>query len=217
MSLESGAAPYVPNSNLLMRLILVRHGETDWNRLGRCQGISDIPLNSTGEKQARDLAHSLKDENIAAIYSSDLQRAVDTARSISEYHGIEIRIDERFREMDQGDFEGLDFTYIRENYADVLKQWQEEPEVLRIPGGESLKELQERAWLGFSSLLDRHSGTNVLVVTHNLTIITLLCKFSGKTLKSFREFIVQETSKTIIDCNEEDFKIEILNDLSHII
>ena len=70
----------------------------------------DVPLNSTGEKQAKDLAHSLKEENISAIYSSDLQRAVHTARSISEYHSLEIQIDKRFREMDQGDFEGLDFT-----------------------------------------------------------------------------------------------------------
>ena len=199
-----------------MRLILVRHGETDWNKQGRCQGVSDVPLNSTGEKQAKDLAHSLKDENISAIYSSDLQRAVNTAKSISEFHSLEVRIDERFREMDQGDFEGLDFTYIREKHADVLKKWREEPETLRIPGGESLTEVQNRAWLAFENLITRHNGKNVLVVTHNLTIVTLLCRFSGKTLKSFREFIVQETSKTVIDCNEENFKIEILNDISHI-
>ncbi|MGI9534750.1 MAG: histidine phosphatase family protein [Thermodesulfobacteriota bacterium] len=198
-------------------MILVRHGETDWNKLGKCQGISDIPLNSTGEKQARDIANSLKDENISAIYSSDLQRAYDTAKSISEHHSIEVQIDERFREMDQGDFEGLEFKYIRENYSDVLKKWREEPEILRIPGGESLMELQERAWLAFNNLNYKYKGKNVLVVTHNLTIITLLCKFTGKSLKSFREFIVQETSKTVINCGEEDFKIEIINDLSHII
>ena len=200
-----------------MRLILVRHGETDWNKLGKCQGISDVPLNSTGEKQAIDLANSLKDENISAIFSSNLQRALDTARSISEHHSIEVLVDERFGEMDQGDFEGLEFTYIRENYSHVLKKWREEPESLRIPGGESLTEVQDRAWLAFNNLLEKYSGKNVLVVTHNLTIITLLCKFSGKSLKSFREFIVHETSKTIIDCNEKDFKIEILNDISHII
>ncbi|MGI9553841.1 MAG: histidine phosphatase family protein [Thermodesulfobacteriota bacterium] len=198
-------------------MILVRHGETEWNKLGRCQGISDVPLNSTGEKQARDLADSLKNENISAIISSDLQRALHTAKSISEHHSIEVQIDERFREMDQGDFEGLDFKYIRENYSDVLKKWREEPEVLRIPGGESLTELQERAWLAFNNLQIKYKGKNVLVVTHNLTIITLLCKFTGKSLKSFREFMVHETSKTVIDCNEEEYKIEILNDLSHII
>ena len=200
-----------------MRLILVRHGETDWNKLGRCQGVSDVPLNSTGEKQAKDLASSLKGENISAIFSSNLQRALHTAKSISEHHEIEVRIDERFREMDQGDFEGLDFEYIRENYGHILKKWREEPETLRIPGGESLTEVQNRAWQAINNLLKEYSGKNVLVVTHNLTIITLLCKFSGKTLKSFREFIVHETSKTVIDCNNEEFKIEIFNDTSHII
>ena len=200
-----------------MKLILVRHGETDWNKLDKCQGISDIPLNSTGEKQAKDLAHSLRDKNISAIFSSDLQRAINTAKCISEYHGIEVQIDERFREMDQGDFEGLEFKYIRENYSHVLKKWREEPGTLRIPGGESLTEVQDRAWLAFNNLLNEYNGKDILVVTHNLTIITLLCKFTGKSLKSFTEFNVQETSKTVIDCNREDFKIEILNDTSHIV
>ncbi len=199
-----------------MRLILVRHGETDWNRFGKCQGISDVPLNSTGRKQARELGYSLRNENIHAIFSSDLQRAINTAECISKYHDVEVQKDERFREMDQGDFEGLDFKYIRENYSDVLKKWREEPETVRIPGGESLTEVQSRAWLAFNNLMSKYNKKNIIVVAHNLTIVTLLCKISGKSLKSFMEFNIDATSKTVINCGSEGFRIELLSDTSHI-
>lgn len=200
-----------------MKLILVRHGETDWNKFGKCQGISDIPLNSTGEKQARDLGYSLRNEKISAIFSSDLQRAINTAKHISKYHDLEVQTDRRFREMDQGNFEGFDFVYIRKNYSHVLKKWREEPETTRIPGGESLAEVQRRALRAFDSLLNQYRGKNVILVTHNLTIVTLLCKFLGKSLKSFIEFEINETSKTIINCSDNKFKIELLSDTSHII
>ena len=199
-----------------MELILIRHGETDWNKLQKCQGASDIPLNSNGLEQARVLAKSLKDQKISAIFSSDLVRATSTAFEIAKYHSTDIKIERDFREMDQGEFEGLDFGYIRENYAHILKKWREEPEQLRIPGGESLLEVQNRAWDAFTNIEKKFENKTVLVVSHNLTIITLLCKFSGKSLSSFREFIVGETSKTIVRCFSNKYEIEIVNDLTHL-
>lgn len=199
-----------------MKLILVRHGETDWNKLGKCQGISDVPLNSTGEEQARNLGNSLKNEDITAIFSSDMKRAINTAEFISRHHDLKVQTDKRFREMDQGDFEGLDFEYIRKHYSHVLKKWREEPETTRIPGGESLTEVQSRAWGALGSLLSQYKGKNILLVTHNLTIVTLLCRFLGKPLSSFMEFEIHETSKTIINCNNNKFKVELLSDTSHI-
>ena len=90
-----------------MNLILVRHGETDWNRTGRCQGISDVVLNDNGRKQALELGLCLKGEKISAVYSSDLARAMSTAEEIARHHGLTVEIDSDLREMDQGDFEGL--------------------------------------------------------------------------------------------------------------
>lgn len=199
-----------------MKLILVRHGETDWNRMEKCQGISDIPLNSNGIKQAQDLAYSLRSEDLSAIYSSDLSRALKTANEIAKYHDIDTVVDERFREMDQGDFEGLEFGLIREKYSDVLRKWREEPDTLQIPGGETLTNVQKRAWDAFNNLLGTYRGKSVLVVSHNLTIVTMLCKFSGKSLLSFREFSVSETSKSVINCNNDIYVIEVLNDTSHL-
>lgn len=199
-----------------MELILIRHGETDWNRLERCQGISDIPLNSTGKMQAKSLAESLRTEQISAIFSSDLIRARETAEMIAGIHSLPVRFNRDFREMDQGEFEGLEFTHIRERYSAVLKEWTTDPENLRIPGGETLLEVQERAWDAFNNIYRTHAGERVLLVSHNLTIITLLCKFSGKPLTSFREFNVKETSKSVVVCEESKYTISLLNDVAHL-
>ena len=199
-----------------MKLYLIRHGETDWNRLEKCQGVSDIPLNSNGISQAKDLAYSLRDEEFSAIYSSDLSRALTTANEVAKYHTAEVEIDKRFREMDQGEFEGLEFGYLREKYGDILKKWREEPETLRIPGGETLLEVQERALNGIDNLINLYNGRSVLLVRHNMTIISLLCKFSKKSLLSFREFSVKESSKSVISFNKDIFKVELFNDTSHL-
>jgi len=199
-----------------MKLYLVRHGETDWNKLEKCQGVSDIPLNTNGIRQAKDLAFSLRDEKFSAIYASDLSRAITTANEVANYHSLDVNIDERFREMDQGEFEGLEFGHLREKYGDVLKKWRDDPETLRIPGGETLTEVQERAWNGINNLLNLYKDESVLLVSHNMTIITLLCKFSEKSLLSFREFTVKESSKSVISCNNNIFTIELFNDISHL-
>ena len=199
-----------------MKLYLIRHGETDWNRLEKCQGVSDVPLNSKGLSQAKELAYSLRNEDLSAIISSDLSRALTTAGEVAKYHSEEVQVDERFREMDQGEFEGLEFSYLREKHGDILKKWREEPETLRIPGGETLLEVQERAWMGINSLIENYSGRSVVLVSHNMTIISLLCKFSKKSLLSFRDFSVKETSKTIISLKDDIFEIEVFNDISHL-
>lgn len=199
-----------------MELIIVRHGETDWNRLEKCQGISDIPLNENGKEQARRLADSLRAEQLSAIFSSDLVRARETAQTIADIHSLPVTFDPNLREMDQGEFEGLEFSLIRERYSAVLRQWTTDPENLRIPGGETLLEVQNRAWKAFNDIYSKHTGERVLVVSHNLTIISLLCKFSGKSLSSFREFNVKETSRSIVVCRETGYKIRLLNDIGHL-
>lgn len=199
-----------------MNLILIRHGETDWNRSGRCQGVADIVLNENGKKQARELAHSLKDHKITAIYSSDLKRAHETAEHIAEHHDLSIRLEPGLQEMNQGKLEGLSFPDIRDKYADVLKQWRESPETLRLPSGESLIEVQDRAWKVFEKVHSNHLGETVVVVSHNLTIITLLCKITGVGLKGFRDFNVQATSKNVIISENGDIRVDVMNDVSHL-
>lgn len=199
-----------------MLLTLVRHGKTDWNESGRCQGVSDVPLNSRGAEQAERLALSLRDEKIDRIYSSDLRRARETAERIAAHHSIEVNLREDLREMDQGMFEGLEFSYIRENHSDVLRRWREEPETLRIPGGETLIEVQRRAFDAVCDIESRFGSLNILVVSHNLTIITLLCKFAGRSLSDFRDYMVDEASKSVVRVRDGKFSVVSVNDVAHL-
>ena len=199
-----------------MNLILVRHGETDWNRTGRCQGISDVVLNDNGRKQAIELGLCLKGEKISAVYSSDLARAISTAEEIARHHGLTVEIDGDLREMDQGDFEGLLFTEIRERYADIMMQWRDNPEALRIPSGESLAEVRERALRAFERLCERHDGETVVAVSHNLTITTLLCEFTGVGLSGFRSFGIQAASRSTLCLSGGKVVVVDLNDVSHL-
>ena len=199
-----------------MRLILVRHGKTDWNETGRCQGISDIPLNSSGIEQAEKLAFSLKDERVDRIYSSNLVRAKATAEKVAEYHSIDVNIRDDLREMDQGIFEGLDFSYIQEKYSDVLEHWRKDPETLQLPDGESLSGVQQRALDAIADIKSRFGSQNIVVVSHNMVIGTLLCKFAGNSLKEFRNYIVDEASKSVVEIYDDRFVIISFNDIDHL-
>lgn len=199
-----------------MNLILIRHGETDWNRTGRCQGVADIDLNDTGKRQIEELAHSLRDADIRAVYSSDLMRALRTAKRIASHHDLDVNIDKDLREMDQGDLEGLLFEEIRDRYADVLREWRESPETLMLPGGESLLQVEQRAWSVFEKLNRLHAGETVVAVSHNLTITALLCKITGVGLRGFRNFNLRAASKNLIVSLNGNIEVRQLNDVSHL-
>lgn len=199
-----------------MNLILIRHGETDWNRTGRCQGVADIDLNDTGRRQIEELAHSLRDADIRAVYSSDLMRALRTAKRIASHHDLDVNIDKDLREMDQGDLEGLLFEEIRDRYADVLREWRESPETLMLPGGESLLQVEQRAWSVFEKLNRLHAGETVVAVSHNLTITALLCKITGVGLRGFRNFNLRAASKNLIVSLNGNIEVRQLNDVSHL-
>ncbi|MGI9558590.1 MAG: histidine phosphatase family protein [Thermodesulfobacteriota bacterium] len=199
-----------------MLLTLVRHGETEWNRLQRCQGVSDIPLNENGIFQSKLLAESLKNEKIDAVFSSGLKRASSTAEAIAKFHGLEVGVDEDFREMDQGEFEGVEFSEIREKHSDKLKMWVESPASFRIPGGETLSEVQKRAMNGIENMLGKWTDAHIVVVSHNLTIVSMLCEFNSTPISGFRDFKISETSRTVVSCESGKYTVNILNDTSHL-
>jgi len=122
-----------------LKLILVRHGETLWNRENRVQGFSDIELSDLGIMQAQRLAQCLKDEKIEAIYASTLKRAHRTAEIIGSYHEVGIEADADLRELNQGDFEGFNFRQLRDQYGSFLKQWITDPGSMVMPNGEPMR------------------------------------------------------------------------------
>lgn len=199
-----------------MNLILIRHGETEWNKLGLCQGISDINLSEFGRMQASQLSESLKDSKIDCIYSSNLKRAYETACLIAENHDVDVEIEHGLREMDQGDFEGKPFTALRETHSQLLESWRADPANFRIPNGETLQEVQDRAYSALKSIHLNHRDKTVLIVSHNFTIITLLCKFQGDSLKDFYKYKIKETSKHIIKFQNDSYVVELFNDTDHL-
>lgn len=175
-----------------MRILLLRHGETDWNLQGRCQGITDLDLNDRGKRQAMDAAAHLSTEKIDAIYSSDLKRALHTAEIIRRSHNLDVTVDSDFRELNHGELEGLTFTDIRSFYPDFLTRWRSEPAQLIVPGGERLVDVEQRVWKGLQRIVSFHSSDEkVVVVSHNFPILAVLCRITGTPLNDYRAFRVE--------------------------
>jgi alpha-ribazole phosphatase/probable phosphoglycerate mutase len=149
-------------------LLLVRHGETDWNREGRWQGLSDTSLNELGREQARKLAGDL-DATVSVVYSSDLARARETAEILAGPLGLEIRVDPRLRERGFGSWEGLTTPEIEERFGEAHRLWREG----EGPGTEDAEPFEAfsariEAFLG--DVLRQHPGEEVLVVSHGGSI-----------------------------------------------
>jgi broad specificity phosphatase PhoE len=198
-----------------MQLILIRHGETLWNKEGRIQRTSDIELSTVGIEQARLLALSLKDQPIGAIHASPLKRALQTAEIINEFHRKEIQTHQDLMEMDQGDFEGFSFKELMACEKEFLNKWIADPASVQMPNGESLAQLQERAWRALEKIINQEE--NAVVVAHNFTIAAILCRIRKISLSEFRSTCVGTASKTIVLLQDGEAVIEALNDRSHLL
>ncbi len=195
------------------RILLVRHGETEWNRTGKFQGRSNIPLNQNGKNQANALALRLKDESLSVIYASPLARAIETARLIKVYHPSATLIEEDgFMEMDLGDFEGMDGKKWAAEHPDFLKSWWKSPGTVKMPGGESFKEVQARAVNTLSRILQLHpSESTVLICSHNFVILSLLCFAMDISLDKFRELRLETGTLSILYKKGEKMWMEEMN------
>lgn len=201
-----------------MLLYLLRHGETDWNVERRMQGVSDQPLNSIGIAQAKALIPPLKGRPITTVYSSALSRARETAKILADgLGGLPVREDERLAELDQGDIEGMVISEIQERHKDFWKVWRERPGDARVPGGESLPELQARAWAAVEEIRDRHPEEMVVAVSHNLTITTLLCRVLGLEFNAMRRIRQHNATINLIEYDPaRDWTIVTMNALAHL-
>jgi broad specificity phosphatase PhoE len=178
-----------------MRLFLVRHGETPWNRRQRCQGASDVPLSATGRAQASALAAALAGEPLAAVYASPLGRALATARAIAAPHRLPVVARDGLRELHHGACEGLTPAELAGRFAQVLAAWRATPADVELPGGESMRALERRALAALGEVAARHAGERpVAVVTHNLVILAHLTHAHGRPLGRFRELRVDTAS-----------------------
>jgi broad specificity phosphatase PhoE len=174
-----------------MRIFLLRHGATDWNLAGKCQGLTDIELNAAGRVQAEAAAEALAGEAIAAIYSSHLKRALATAAAVARPHGLEAVIEENLHELDHGELEGLTFAEIQSVHTDFIRDWRERPAEALVPGGEQLAAVERRAWAALHRIVSRHRDDETLVVvSHNFPILSVVCRILGTPLNRYRAYHV---------------------------
>lgn len=200
-----------------MEIKLVRHCETEWNRLEKCQGVSDIRLNANGIYQSNLLKECFSNLNIDLIFSSDLLRAIQTSEAINNSSTRNIEKSKKLREMDQGDFEGLTFSFLRENHGDDLKSWRENPKDFRIPNGETLGEVQSRMINFIEDVVNNfHKLKNIVIVSHNLAISSLICYYLKKDLRDFATFKIDSASISTLIYEDEKIKVLELNNTEHL-
>jgi broad specificity phosphatase PhoE len=164
---------------LTTRLILIRHGETDWNVEGRYQGQADPPLNQRGLAQARQLAQKLRGVGLDVLYSSPLRRALQTARILAEALDVPLHTEPRLMEIHQGEWQTLLYTEIAAHYPELFDRWQTEPWTVTLPGGENIAQVQERVYAAVDEILSRHEGQCIGMVTHRVPITLLKVRYQG--------------------------------------
>jgi len=203
------------------KIILVRHGESEWNNdsgSDRYNGLTDISLNLNGIKQAESMGLYLKDMIISAFYCSPLKRSVETAEKVLHYHsGKQLIICKELTEMNFGDWEGYTRTELSNTYHDLYNSWEKNPDCLSPPGGETGNDVLLRAMPFISNLETKHHEGTVFIAAHkNLNRIVLASLF-GIHLKFFRNYIPQRVGAlNIIYLNNGKLsKVEKIDDLSY--
>ncbi len=200
-----------------MNLVLARHGETDWNKLGRFQGQNDIGLNSLGMAQARNTARAAAAYKHPAVYSSPLRRTMQVAEEISRISGKPVVGVPGFQELDLGDLDGVTGEEMRSGWPGVLSAWRDDPAGMSMPNGESLGELQERAWTALVELENSHPQEEALViVSHNFAIRALVCKVLGVPLTNFHRMSLSLGSISVIESTQQEHRLTCFNSTSHL-
>ena len=193
-----------------LRIILVRHGETEWNRQYRIQGgSSDTWLNAEGRRQANELALSLADSRVEAIYSSPLKRALETAQAIASRRNLEVIVEPALREIEAGELEGVTTAEMGIRFSDYMVGRGVDK---KIPGGESLAEMQQRGWGFISRLAEKNKDGNIAVVSHYFVIMSTICAVLDIPLSSILSLRLSTGSISIITFNGKDTRLELFND-----
>lgn len=221
-SVEPGA-PAAP-ARAPTRLLLIRHGETAANAAGLSQGRRDVPLNETGLRQAAALAGAIARYAPAVVVASGARRSRQTAEPLVRSAGCPLAEDPRLAEMDQGELDGLSGPEMLERAPDFMRRWAtEDPADLRMPGGETLREVQTRALAAAREWAGRHPGADVVLVSHNFTIRSLLCHALGVPLAAFRRFQVDLAALSVVEWHPpvqvgaaDGWAVVTLNEVCHL-
>jgi probable phosphoglycerate mutase len=200
-----------------MRLIIIRHGESEWNRIGRYQGQQDAPLSELGLRQAGALAARLRNEPINVIYSSPLQRAYKTAQAVARFHpNVPFHTAPELLEINHGAWEGLLLEEVLARYGDGLREWRQYPTRAQMPGGESFSNILKRVLDFKDRLLCQHSGENVLISTHDVVVKILVADALGMNMDRINRIWVTNASISVIEYGDDLPYLVSLSEACHL-
>jgi alpha-ribazole phosphatase len=199
-----------------LRVLLLRHAETDWNRERRYQGWTDTSLSETGRVQAAAAARLLARQALAAVWSSPLRRARDTAAAIAAPLGLDVRVSSAFSEMRLGEWEGLTTAEVGARFPEALRAWRETPHLARWSGAETLEEVRRRVLAGLDALREAHPEQTICLVSHGISSRILILEALGLGLERLWSLQVSPTGLSELEFRDDWTAVHRMNTLVHL-
>lgn len=200
----------------MTKIYFVRHGESEWNIINKVQGQKNSLLTDNGKEQAEKLANRLKNHNIDIIYSSDLTRAYETAVTIGNKKNMEPIVNKNLQEMNFGIWEGMLFSDIKSKYKEDYLKWVKSPELLEIPEGENIQDLEKRVGKEIKQIIEKHKGQNILIVSHGTALKTMILSLLGISLDNYKNLAMGNVSLSILEVRDYNNVLISYNDTVHL-
>lgn len=201
----------------MTRLILVRHGQTEWNRVERFRGRADLPLNATGRSQAHAAARRILSAwDIAAVYTSPLRRALETAEVIGKRSNVAVVECPGLIDIDYGEWQGLTPGEVRQRYPELYSLWLISPQKVRIPGGESLGKVRRRAMAAVRTIVAQHPQDTVVLVSHLVVCRLLVLAMLGLPIAHFWRIQQDTATINVFEHMDNRFIVKAINDTCHL-
>ena len=201
----------------MTEIIIIRHGETEWNKTGRFQGHSDVPLSAEGRAQAAALGKNLVVDHVDAIYASDLTRAMETAAPLAQRFGLEVISDPLLRELNFGSWEGRKFNDVNAENPDAMKTFYNDPERVNIPDSEPFPEFQRRVARRVREIVAQERGKRIVIVSHGASIRILFADILSMPIRSIWHVSQLNTAVNKVRFEDDGFAVvTLMNDTSHL-
>lgn len=201
----------------MTEIIIIRHGETEWNKTGRFQGHSDVPLSAEGRAQAEALGRNLRIDHVDAIYASDLARAMETAAPLAVRFGLDVIPDPALRELNFGAWEGRNFRDVNAECQDAMKRFYNDPERADIPDSENFTDFQKRVAGCVRTIAAEQRGKRVVIVSHGAAIRILMADILAMPIRSIWHISQLNTAVNCIHFEDDGFAVvALMNDTSHL-
>jgi len=202
----------------MTRIVLVRHGQTVWNRERRFRGQADVKLNEFGLRQAKATGQYVAARwPVVAVYASPLQRTMRTAETIARAQGLTARSLEGLLDINFGEWQGQLGQEVAQHSPEMFQAWEKAPHTVRFPGGEGLDDVRSRVVAALAEVVARHAGQNVAWVSHTVVNRVLLCAVLGWGNDRFWRLRQETCAVNVFDVDEDgDFIIGLINDTSHL-